>query len=175
MCGVTTNIEHTPAPMKANEDAKTLLGSAVAVEIDKAVKTGIWIKVPTTYAQLHAMEVKAVLDLEHLEPVASEFTFEIVIGYDCIRRTARGDLMCKDVQGDLVLLDVKTHTIITDADRAQISLYYNALRTRKPVTRCGLLIVPTAGTHLGGYIQWISPMSTEEAVRILEIIPEEGG
>lgn len=166
MCGVTSSIRHDQVPMAANGLAKTALGTAVAEAIDRAVKTGIWPDNPKTYVEAHVAEAKAVLDTAGIVPVVSECPIKVVFpGIGPI--SGRIDLVCRDVDGGVCLLDVKTYRAVTEVERAQVSMYYHMASLSHPIRRIGLLVIPTAGAHLGGYIIWVDPMPLDTALRVL--------
>ena len=173
MSGVTTRANHVEAQMTPNETRKRALGISIAEALNRAVETGFWPSEAVTYTECHLLEVKRVLDEHGLTPIASEETIETTVAGQPI--TGRIDLICTNKSGERVILDLKTYTGTGETERAQVSLYAHMLKNRgTPVKAAGLLIIPTTGTKLMGYITWIKPMTVRQACETLNIIPPGG-
>lgn len=173
MCGVTTRVSHVEAQMAPNETRKRALGTSIAEALNRAVTSGFWASEAVTYTEVHLMEVKRVLDDAGLVPVASEETIKSTVAGQEI--TGRIDLICKDRDGNRVILDLKTYQGVGETERAQVSLYAHMAKNQgQPVKAAGLLIVPTTGTRLMGYIVWVKPMTVRQACETLNIIPPGG-
>ena len=169
MCGVTTRAPHVEAQMAPNETRKRALGTSIAEALNRSILTGFWPSEAKTYTECHLLEVKRTLDDPGLVPFASEETIKSTVAGQEI--TGRIDLICKNRDGGIVILDLKTYTGTGEIERAQVSLYAHMAKNRgDKITNAGLLVIPTTGAKLAGYIKWIKPMTVREACETLNII-----